>query len=44
MLGSRGRATARRLWRALPKHYHTGTWYYTDEWEAYQDVLPKRAH
>ena len=44
VLGSRGRATARRLWRALPKPYRTGTWYYTDEWEAYKGVLPTRAH
>lgn len=35
VLGSRGAATLRRLWAALPKHYRTGTWYFTDEWEAY---------
>lgn len=35
----RGTATARRLWRALPLDYHTGTWYYTDEWETYRAVL-----
>lgn len=44
VLGSRGRATARRLWHALPAAYRTGTWYYTDEWEAYKGVLPARAH
>lgn len=44
VLGSRGRATARRLWRALPTPYHIDTWYYTDEWEAYRGVLPKRVH
>ncbi|RSK23801.1 IS1 family transposase [Hymenobacter metallilatus] len=44
VLGSRGRATARRLWRALPVPYRTGTWYHTDEWEAYRGVRPVRAH
>jgi insertion element IS1 protein InsB len=44
VLGSRGTATARRLWQALPVDYRTGTWYYTDEWEAYRQVLPPAAH
>lgn len=44
VLGTRGTATARRLWRALPAEYRTGTWYYTDEWEAYRRVLPPAAH
>jgi IS1 family transposase len=34
----------RRLWQALPEQYHTGTWYFTDEWEAYGQVLPPGAH
>lgn len=44
VLGGRGRATARRLWQALPVDYRTGTWYFTDEWEAYRGVLPAHAH
>lgn len=44
VLGERGRATARRLWKALPAAYRTGTWYFTDEWEAYRSVLPAQAH
>ncbi len=44
VLGSRGRATAHRLWPALPAAYRTGTWYYTDEWRAYKGVLPTRVH
>lgn len=44
VLGTRGTTTARRLWRALPAEYRTGTWYYTDEWEAYRQVLPPAAH
>ncbi len=44
VLGGRGIATARRLWAALPEDYRTGTWYFTDEWEAYRRVLPTPAH
>jgi insertion element IS1 protein InsB len=44
VLGSRGTATARRLWQALPACYQTGTWYFTDEWEAYRRALPRVAH
>ena len=44
VLGTRGTATARWLWRALPLDYRTGTWYYTDEWEAYRALLPPAAH
>jgi insertion element IS1 protein InsB len=44
VLGTRGTATARRLWRSLPAEYRSGTWYYTDEWEAYRGVLPHQAH
>ena len=44
VLGDRSRATAQRLWEALPEHYRTGTWYYTDEWEAYRGVFPAPAH
>lgn len=44
MLATRGTATARRLWRALPADYRTVMWYYTDEWETYRQVLPPAAH
>jgi len=44
VLGCRGAATAERLWQALPDEYRTGTWYFTDEWEAYRGVLPAAAH
>ncbi len=44
VLGDRSRATAERLWQALPGEYRTGTWYHTDEWEAYQGVFPAAAH
>ena len=44
MLGCLGAATLRRLWAALPEEYQISTWYFTDEWEAYGQVLPPRAH
>ncbi|RSK31790.1 IS1 family transposase [Hymenobacter metallilatus] len=44
VLSSQGRATARRLWQALPAPYRTGTCYHTDEWGAYKGVLPRHAH
>ena len=44
VLGCRGTATAQRLWQALPEEYRSGTWYFTDEWEAYPGVLPAGAH
>lgn len=37
-LGSRGEASARRLWAALPPRYR---WHFTDEWKAYAKVLPR---
>lgn len=43
-LGCRGKATARRLWQALPKRYHQHCWYFTDEWKAYAKVLPRWQH
>ena len=44
VLGDRSAATARRLWEHLPDEYRAGTWSFTDEWEAYQGVLPAVAH
>jgi len=44
VLGTRGTATARRLWQQLPSTYRRGTCYFTDEWEAYRSVLPRTAH
>ena len=44
VLGSRGTATLRRLWRALPRRYRRHTHYFTDAWRAYPQVLPAAAH
>ena len=42
--GQRGAATARRLWRALPRRYRRRCWYFTDDWKAYVGVLPRWQH
>jgi len=43
-LGSRGEATARRLWQVLPRRYRQRCWHFTDEWKAYAKVLPHYRH
>ena len=44
VLGTRGTTTARRLWQQLPSAYRRATWYFSDEWPAYSQVLPPEAH
>lgn len=44
VMGRRDAATARRLWQALPRRYRRHCWYFTDEWTAYLDVLPRWQH
>jgi insertion element IS1 protein InsB len=44
VLGTRGTATCRRRWAALPPRYRRHCWYHTDEWPAYAAVLPAHAH
>jgi insertion element IS1 protein InsB len=44
VLDSRGAATLRQLWQGLSEHYRTSTWYFTDEWEVYAQVLPSAVH
>ena len=43
MIGDRSMATCRKLWRAIPKHYRTGTCY-SDFWSAYAAVVPEEQH
>ena len=42
-IGDRSEATCRRLWEQIPHGYRTGHCY-TDFWEAYSKVLPRRRH
>ena len=44
VLGSRGAATARRLWAALPPRYQRHCRHHTDQWQAYAKVLPAHHH
>jgi IS1 family transposase len=37
-------ASARRLWQQLPRRYRRRCWYFTDEWKAYAQVLPRYQH
>ena len=43
VVGGRGEATCRYLWRAVPKNHRQGT-VYTDVWRAYGNVLPDEPH
>jgi insertion element IS1 protein InsB len=43
VIGDRGEATCRKLWRAIPQIYRCGTCY-TDFWQAYQAVIPCENH
>jgi insertion element IS1 protein InsB len=43
VIGDRGEATCRKLWRAIPDTYRRGTCY-TDFWKAYQAVIPSKQH
>jgi len=43
-LGCRGEATLRRLWRGLPARYRRHCRYFTDEWKAYPNGLPRGPH
>lgn len=43
-LGDRSQATAKQLWDSLPGVYRQCAVCYTDYWEAYGCVLPKKRH
>jgi insertion element IS1 protein InsB len=43
-VGDRSRKSARKLWQRIPKRYRQAAKFYTDDWEAYKGVLPKRRH
>ena len=44
VLGSRGEATARRLWAALPPAYRRHARAFTDAWAAYTAAVPAGQH
>lgn len=44
VIGSRSKATARKLWTSLPPVYRQCAVCYTDFWEAYTAILPSKRH
>jgi insertion element IS1 protein InsB len=43
VIGDRSAVTCQRLWESLPEAYSKG-YCYTDFWDAYQKVIPKKQH
>ena len=43
VIGDRSAATCQKLWRSIPQAYSDG-YCYTDFWDAYQTVIPKKQH
>jgi insertion element IS1 protein InsB len=43
-LGNRSRRSARTLWQQVPPAYRQCAVCYTDQWDAYQGVLPDKRH
>lgn len=43
-IGNRGREAARKLWKKIPEPLQRYGLFYTDDWDAYQQVLPEERH
>lgn len=43
-IGDRSRQAAKGLWQSLPAVYRQCAICYTDFWEAYEQVLPRKRH
>jgi insertion element IS1 protein InsB len=43
-VGDRSRNSARQLWKRLPRAYREQATFYTDDWEAYRQVIPASQH
>ena len=43
-VGDRGRDDAKLLWRMIPNILKNNSNFYTDDWDAYKGVLPKKRH
>ncbi|MCC9139048.1 IS1 family transposase, partial [Pontibacter silvestris] len=43
-VGERGAAGARGLWENIPGHYSQQATFFTDDWDAYKQVIPARQH
>ena len=43
-VGDRSGQSARKLWRRIPRAYREQATFYTDDWVAYQGVIPPKRH
>ncbi|WP_137761195.1 IS1 family transposase [Pontibacter sp. SGAir0037] len=43
-LGGRGAAGARSLWDNFPENYRQQAIFFTDDWDAYKQVVPEQQH
>lgn len=43
-VGDRSRKSARQLWQRVPRTYREQATFYTDDWEAYRQVIPEARH
>ena len=43
-VGDRSRESARNLWESIPKNYRENATFYTDDWQAYNGIIPSDRH
>jgi IS1 family transposase len=43
-VGDRSRESARKLWESIPKNYREKAIFYTDDWQAYNGIIPVDRH
>jgi insertion element IS1 protein InsB len=43
-VGDRSRESAKKLWESIPKSYRDKATFYTDDWQAYNGVIPGDRH
>lgn len=43
-VGDRSRQSAQALWQGLPEVYRQHAIFYTDDWDAYKEVIPSPQH
>jgi len=43
-VGDRSRKSARKLWESIPKNYREKAIFYTDDWQAYNGIIPSDRH
>jgi len=43
-IGDRTRESAIKLWEKVPEQHKQNSIYYTDDWDAYKEVIPKDRH